>query len=126
MPAGGRDDCNDAFSGSFPDFCNFWDPYLDVLSPRYCTTVGLEDIPWGTDCAEGLDVVWMRVYWCPWLKRAFINTPSWGWLWSVLSSARLMSVRPSFEMAESGAKQPSVTKVELEVAFFGGVRRSKA
>lgn len=58
MPAaGGRDDCDGAFSGTFPDFCNFWDLSLDALSPRYCTAVGLEDTRWGTDGPEGLDVV---------------------------------------------------------------------
>ena len=57
MQVGGQDDCSDAFLGTFPDFCNFWDLFLDALSPRYYTTVGLEDTPWGIDGVEGLDVV---------------------------------------------------------------------
>ena len=56
MPAGGRDDCNDAFSELFPDFCNFWDLSLDALSPRYGAAVRLQDIPRGIDGAVGLDV----------------------------------------------------------------------
>lgn len=57
MPGGGRDGCDDAFLGTFPDFCNFLDLSLDALSPGYCTAFALEDIPWGTEGAEGLDDV---------------------------------------------------------------------